>query len=383
MRILLVHTFYQIKGGEDSVFRQEIDLLSKSHEVQSITFQNRTGWRGAIQFLISIWNISNANILRRKIVAFKPDIIHIHNLHFAIGPIAILVAKKFDIPVVLTLHNFRLLCPSGILQHKGSLFLSSLTEPFPWKAVRNRVYRNSYFQTFWLSLIVWFHRQIGTWIKVDQYIVLTDFAKELFLNSVLNINVDSISVKPNFIEKPSYSAHPRNNTFLFVGRLMEEKGIACLINAFKDSGNCLKIAGSGPLLNLVEETCANYKNFEYLGNLDKVEVLAAMQKCTALVFPSTWYEGMPMTILEAFSLGTPVIASNLGAMQTMIRDNHNGLLFKPGDSGDLQKSINYWSSLSEDVKYTFRENAKQTFEEKYTAKINNEILKRIYNRVLD
>lgn len=378
MKILILHTFYQIKGGEDSVFTQEKSLIEKEHEVKEISFQNKSGLVGAFQFLFSIWNIVAAKKLKRMLISFKPDIVHIHNMHFGIGPIAIITAKNLGIPVVVTLHNYRLLCPSGILQHKGHLFTNSLHSNFPWKAVRYKVYRSSYLQTFWLAFCNWFHKKIKTWNKVDRYIVLTDFAKELLLNSNLEIMKDQVVVKPNFVSSNSIMQKDRAENFLFVGRLMEEKGILLLLNTFKDLDLKLEIAGSGPLINEVLEVCKNNDNIEYLGNLNKIEVLNAMKKCSALIFPSTWFEGMPMTILEAFSLGTPVISSNIGAMKTMIDHEVNGLHFETGNTNDLKKTVQKWFYLSDDSKQSFRTSAYLSFKEKYSENKNKTELFQIY-----
>ncbi len=247
MKVLLIHTKYVFKGGEDAVFEQEFRLLSQKIEVQSLVFQNQSGWRGLLQFIQSIWNVGCCQMLKRKVELFNPDIIHVHNAHFAVGSIVYAVAHKLNIPIVATLHNYRLLCPSGTL-HKGSnLFTESLHTIFPWKAVWIRAYRNSFLQTFWLALSTWFHKSIGTWKKVDKYIVLTLFAKELFLHFRLALNEIQLVVKPNFVENQQLGHLKRGAQFLFVGRLSEEKGIRTLLETFNQSDSPLYIVGDGPM----------------------------------------------------------------------------------------------------------------------------------------
>ena len=199
MKALFLHTFYYEKGGEDYVFNQEKNLLKGVAEIETLTFKNRTGIKGAISLFFSIWNLSAAKKIRKKIRQFKPDIIHIHNWHFAMGPIAIRVAKKMDIPVVVTLHNYRLMCPSATFYGKQGIHLKSMEQEFPWSAIRQGMYRDSIVLTFWLSFVNWFHARVGTFAKVNRFIVLTDFAKSVFARNFLGIDPEKMTVKPNFI----------------------------------------------------------------------------------------------------------------------------------------------------------------------------------------
>ncbi|RDB04733.1 glycosyltransferase family 4 protein [Runella aurantiaca] len=382
MKILLIHTFYNLKGGEDFVFEQESNLLSKHLIIDKLMFHNKQSFFGAFQFLLYFWNLSSSKRIKKSILEFKPDIIHVHNFHFASGPIIIRVANKLGIPIVVTLHNYRLLCPSATLLSNDSLFLDSITSRFPWLAIKKKLYRNSYIQTFWLGLVNWLHKKIGTWYLVDKYIVLTGFSKNIFLNSWLGRNPDKFVVKPNFIQNYFVSPVSRNNKFLFVGRLSEEKGITLLLNVFKNIDYQLLIAGDGPLLDDVCTASNTYNNITYLGSLNKSQILNEMNCCTALLFPSIWYEGMPMTILEAFSVGTPVIASNLGAMASMITHKFNGLHFETGNSDSLKSALDFWVNSDERFKKLLQENAKLTYDLKYTPEKNLDFIIDIYKSVL-
>src|SRR5882757_8276534 len=153
MKVLMIHTYYLQSGGEDTIFEEEHKLMCQTEEVRVLSFRNKSGIRGLFQFALSIWNVFAAGKIKKAIKEYQPDVIHLHNFHFAIGPIAIRVAKKAAIPIVLTVHNYRLLCPSATLLHDGSLFTDSIHADFPWKAVRKKVYRNSFFQTFWLAFV--------------------------------------------------------------------------------------------------------------------------------------------------------------------------------------------------------------------------------------
>lgn len=383
MKILLIHTFYQLAGGEDAVFEGEYRLLAKNHEVHKQVFRNHNGLKGAWQFFGSFWNARAKETLKKRMRIVHPDVVHIHNWHYAAGPVIIRAAKELGIPVVLTLHNYRLLCPSATLLMNGKLFTDSLHASFPWAAIRKKAYRHSALQTFWLALIIWVHKKTGTWAMVDKYVVLTDFAKSLFKRSVFGIPEERFTVKPNFTPPVAGNTLNRGNHFLFIGRLSEEKGIRVLLETFGDIDIPLSIAGNGPLEAEVLESCKLHKHINYLGRLNKEGVQAALQHCTALLFPSIWYEGMPMTLLEAFACGTPVIGSNIGAMQSMISHGYNGLLFEPGDAGSLKQQLGYWQSLSDGEKRVYQENACKTYQENYTPEKNEEWLKAAYYSVIE
>jgi glycosyltransferase involved in cell wall biosynthesis len=382
LRILLLHSYYTLRGGEDIVFEQELNLLREHNEVETLTFTNNNGLKGAIQFLLSIWNINAAKKLKIKVALFKPDVIHIHNWHFALGPIIIRTAKKLKIPIVLTLHNYRLLCPSGTLLHKGDIYTESLNSTFPWKAIFKKVYRNSALQTFWLALVVWFHKIIGTWQMVNVYINLTSFAQNIYNSSLLLIPKEKFVVKPNFVVGTNAKSKIANNYFLFVGRLSEEKGIRVLLQAFNNTSEILKIAGQGPLHEEVSKHVKANKNIQYLGSLDGNGVKLAMEECIALICPSICFEGMPLTILEAFSIGTPVIASNLGGMSSMIIHGYNGLHFEPGNSDALLRKIIYFKSLNMENRVSFGCNAEKTYQSHYTPSINCALLISIYKSII-
>lgn len=384
MRILLIHNFYQDPGGEDVVFEQEYSYLSEDHEVDRVTFQNKKGWKGALQFLLTPYNVYAGASIKKAIRKFKPDLIHIHNLHYAIGPICIRIAHRLGIPIVFTLHNYRLICPSAILYHGGKLLLDSIHEPFPWTAVRKGTLSHSVAKTFWVAASNWAHRKIGTFNMVGRYIVLTPFAESVFQKSQLHIPQQKFTVKPNFISPPKTARKiPRKNHFLFVGRLTEEKGIQILLNVFKQHDWILRIAGDGPMKDPVLKVSLNNPNIEYLGVLNQEEVLSEMAECTALLFPSVWYEGMPMTIIQALSRGTPIIASKLGAMETMIQHEHNGLLFLPNDVDDLQAKIGYWLKMDGATKEKISQQNILEYHTRYDPVSNKRMLLDIYKTLVN
>jgi len=384
MRILIIHNRYQDPGGEDTVVSQEKQLLGQTEDVMLLTFQNRKGWQGMWQTLWSPWNVWAARKVRRAIRQHHPDVVHLHNLHYAVGPIAIRVVKRANLPVVMTLHNYRLLCPSATLFHNGRRFTDSLHAAFPWKAVRLGVHSRSRVKTFWLALNHWVHRKLGTWRLVDRYITLTDFARQLFIDSSLGLPVEKFTVKPNFTigARPAVPAM-REDFFLFVGRLTEEKGIPMLLEAFATSGLRLTIVGDGPLRKDVLAASDRSPSITYLGPQEHASVARLLASCTALVFPSVWYEGMPMTLLEAFAAGTPVIASDLGAMASMVKDGYNGWLFSPGDASALREKAIRWAAMDPVDRQPLEAGAGASYETLYTAAPNRQQLLGIYQAAIN
>jgi glycosyltransferase involved in cell wall biosynthesis len=383
VRILIIHNRYQQKGGEDTTFEQELELLCQTELVKPLLFKNHSGWKGAIQFVLFIWNIFAASKVKKNIRQFNPDVIHVHNWHYAIGPLVIRTARKKKIPVVLTVQNYRLLCPSATLLVKGKLFLKSIYSSFPWKAVRQKAYRDSYVLTFWLSFVIWFHRKIGTWRMVDRYILQTEMAKKVFIASSMGIPDSQFTVKPNFIKDPGSSLEKREEYYLYIGRLSDEKGINLLLNVFKGKKYRLCIGGDGPLKEMVLKVSGEYPNIIYLGHLSAEKVRDMMARSSVMVFPSIWYEGMPLTLIESLATGTPIIASNLGAMSSMIKDGFNGLHFTAGNFEELSEKIDIWEALSENVKQQYYKNARIEYENIYTPDRNRQLLIEIYHSVIN
>jgi len=378
MKVLFIHSRYLVAGGEEVVLKLESELLKCEHEVEVLEFVNKYGFPGFFQFLISIWNPFAGYKLRKTIKRFKPDIIHIHNWHFACGPIVIRQAKYLNVPIVMTLHNFRLLCPSATLLKNGEIFTQSLKVEFPWYAIRKKVYRNSYFQTFWLSFIVWFHNKIGTWEMVEKYIVPSPHIIELFKQSVFKFPLERFIVKPNFVFPGNYSGVSRGKYFLYVGRLSVEKGLNVLLEAFGKINSELVIVGAGPLQAEVELAATKNSNIHFKGELQRADVFKLLQECTALIFPSIWYETFGLVIIEAFSVKTPVIASKIGASATLVESGYNGLHIRPGSAANLIEKLEEWIMLTEEEKRIKGENAEHTFKANFSPEQNAKLLTGIY-----
>lgn len=387
MKILFVHNSYQQKGGEDTVVAAEAELLSDyGHEVQLWSVDNKdlpTGVLGKIKTAISASYSYTSKMSALKILnSFQPDIVHVHNFFPQVSPSIYDACLETKIPVIQTLHNYRLICPGALLMRDGKTCELCITGT-PYHSVLYGCYRNSKAGSLVVAHMVALHRNKRTWNnKVSRFIALTEFAKSKFVNA--GFPAEGITVKPNFtkqqlsktLNKRSFSQPP---FALYVGRLSQEKGIDTLVKAWQniDKGIKLKVAGDGDFLPLLK----NQNNIEVLGFLKPDDIQELMQQALFLIMPSKWYEGFPMVLVEAFSNGLPVIASNLGSLAEIVTDGITGLLFETGNPEDLTTKIN-WLVNNQDACYRMRENAKIDFQTNYTPEKNVRQLLDIYESAI-
>ncbi len=381
MRIFVIHNFYQHAGGEDQVFEQEVHELSKDQDLQVYTCKNVKGVKGFLQYFSYPMNILEARRILRQVKAFSPDIVHIHNLHYGIGPWVVRRLRSAGIPVLMTLHNFRLLCPSASLFVGGKIFTSSLQEDFPWTAVKQGVLDRSVLKTFLTGFSYWLHRKLGTWNSVNRYMVLSDFAKNIFESSSFPVDGDRFVVRPNSIDLQPVEV-AKDGRLLYIGRLAEEKGILPLIEALMDMDVPLDIYGTGPQLEQVQQRIAQHPQIRYMGYQPREVLTIAIAEADALVVPSVCYEGMPMTIIEAFAQGTPVLASAVGILGEMVVPLYTGMHFDPFEKESIQDSIRRWMALGGVDKIRMGEHCKREYAAHYTLKKNMQLLLSIYREVI-
>ena len=373
MRILLIHNYYQDPGGEDGVFHQELAALRERHTVDTLTFQNRKGLAGVFQYLFYPYNLWAAFRLRRKVRIFAPDLIHVHNIHYASGPILFRTAHRLKLPVVFTLHNYRLLCPSALLFYAGKKYTASIGKVFPWDAVRKGVLDGSVLKTFLTAFTYRAHAWLGTWKNVDAFLPLTAYSGDLLLQGRLSISEKRIFVKPNFIESPASTSEEKGDYFVFIGRLSEEKGIHQLLAAFQSPGSPpLRIIGDGPLRNL---PCP--PNVRHLGYLSREEAGKHLAGSRAIVIPSVCLEGFPLAILEGFSRKIPVVLSREVAARDTIADGVNGFLIDPWNFSQKITEIGGLRQLSR-----IGEEGFQTYTRLFTKEKVMGLLEDIYKKLM-
>ncbi len=381
MRILLIHNKYQQAGGEDEVFAAEGDLLeAHGHQVLRYTVHNDrvAGMNAGNLVGTTVWSRSSYRELRTLVRRERPDLAHFHNTFPLISPAGYYAIKAEGTPVVQTLHNYRLLCPNALFFRDGHACEDCLGKPMPWPGVLHACYRGSRPASGAVATMLTTHRLLRTWTRmVDVYIALTGFARDKFVQG--GLPAERIVVKPNFLH-PDPGPGPRGGGYaLFVGRLSVEKGVEDMLAAWERLGDRapLKIVGDGPLADVVARAARRLKNVEWLGRQPRKQVLALMKEAEMLLFPSVCYENFPLVVAEAFAVGLPIIASDLGSLASLVDPGRTGLLFRPGDPEDLadkvQRALDHPAKLA-----NMSQEARSEFENKYTAERNYERLLDIY-----
>lgn len=384
--VLIVHNYYQIPGGEDSVVHNEKKLLEQhGHKVIVYSRNNRelntmSKWKKAFLPINTIFSLRTYRDIRRIIRQEQIDLVHVHNTLNLISPSVYYAACSMHKPVVQTIHNFRLLCPAATFYRNGGICEDCVTKGLRC-AVQHGCYRGSKLQTLACVISTTIHRWTGIYRKLS-YICLTDFNREKLLQ-LRGIRPEQILVKPNFTweQEQGQIITERKNQYLFAARLDELKGIKELLEAWKELGDAapkLLVCGSGSL----EEWCRTYIADNHLdmvhlmGQLPVEEVKRLVSESKVLILPTRWYEGFPMTIVEAYSVGTPVIGPNMGNVGRLIEDGKTGLVY------DREKGHGLFEIIRRAEREEFDyQRIREYYENQYSAESNYQRLIDIYKKV--
>jgi glycosyltransferase involved in cell wall biosynthesis len=386
MKILAVHNRYQRPGGEDQVFVDETALLeTRNHRVLRYEVHNDQVKQVNRLTLAkdTVWNSSAYRELGALIRRERPHVVHFHNTLPLVSPAGYYAARAEGVPVIQTLHNYRLLCPVALFFRDGRVCEDCMGKAVPWPGVVHGCYRGSRTASGVIATMLTVHRALRTWTEmVDVYIALTEFARNKFIEG--GLPAGKVVVKPNFVAPDPGRGQGGGGYALFVGRLAPEKGTETMLAAWDRLGTRipLKIVGDGPLRDRVVEAAARQSNVEWLGHRPVEDVHALMGKAEMLVFPSQWYETFGRVAAEAFAAGTPVIAANIGAVAELVEHGRTGLRFRPGDPEDLVTQVEWALSHSTELR-SMREEVRAEFEAKYTAERNYRALMEIYEGALE
>lgn len=381
LRILVVHCAYQQYGGEDSVVASEVELLkAHGHDVHLWTRRNADiasmpNWKVACD---TVWSTRTVAELEGLVANWRPDVMHVHNTSLLLSPSVFWAGRRHGIPVVQTLHNFRLACLNATFLRDGQVCEACLGKT-PLKGVIQGCFRESRTQSAVLAASIMLHRRMGTYAdQVDRFIVLTEFARAKFLQ--IGLPADKLRVKPNFLPWCEAPGCAKRTGGLFVGRLSVEKGIEVLLEAARGldlQRHPLTTLGTGPQ----EAATRAILGSRHLGHTPLDEVLEHMEKSAFLVLPSVCYEGFPRTVVEAFSRGLPVIASRLGSMAELIQEGESGLLFEAGNANELADRIR-WAHEHPSEMAAMGARARQIYEEHFTADRNHQMLMAVYQEAM-
>jgi glycosyltransferase involved in cell wall biosynthesis len=384
MKVLMCHNYYQEPGGEDQSFEGEIQLLeSRGHEVIRYTRHNddirsMSHWKVARQ---TLWNRQTYIDLRLLIRKERPELMHCTNIFPLISPAAYSAARAEGVPVVQHLRNYRMFCSNSLLMRDDRVCEDCLGKRIAWPAVVHGCYRESRAASAVVVAMQTLHSASRTWQrKVNQYVALTEFARQKYASHGLPI--EKISVKPNFVFSDP-KAGVGGDYAIFAGRLSREKGIETLLTAWPllKRPVTLRIVGDGPMAEQVRAAASQHPNIQWLGRRPIDELLELIGRAACLVMPSICYEGFPRTIVEAYSKGTPVIASRLGAMAEIVHEGRTGLFFEPGHADQLAEKVDLLLGDSATLA-KMRRAARHEYESRYTADANYGMLMSIYQRVL-
>ncbi|MGB0403684.1 MAG: glycosyltransferase family 4 protein [Salibacteraceae bacterium] len=379
MKVLIVHNSYQHKGGEDIVVQNETELL-KDQGVQVCSYvrhndeiKNDGILKKASLLFETSWSKATYKEVTELIAKEKPDICHVHNFLPLVSPSVYAACNDANIPVIQTLHNYRLGCINGMFIRNDTACTDCLDKGI-YNGVKNKCYRESTLQSYAVARMVATNNLKNTWNnRVDRFLCFTEFARQKFIQ--IGIDESKLVIKPNSVSVPESMIKSKSSTktFLFVGRLDESKGIKVFIEAAKRFPNFhFEIAGKN-----TSRISTDYPNVTYHGEVARDRVFDLINNSHALIFPSLCFEGMPMSILEAFALKTPVIASNMGAMKSLINHKKTGLLFEPNDVNSLCVQLEEFEK-NEPLINSIKDNAFEEYKNNYSDAANANQLINLY-----
>lgn len=385
MKILVVHNYYQQPGGEDLVFRLESQLLREAgHEVIDYTIHNdEVKSQGLVTLGVrTVWNRDSHAEFTQLVTKEKPEIAHFHNTFPLLSPSVYSASRAAGAAVVQTLHNYRLFCPGATLFRDGNVCEECLDKRIKWPAIVHGCYRGSRLATTAVTAMLATHHFLKTYSEqVDAYIAVSQFVAKKAIAGGLPGH--KVHIKPNCVHPDPGPSSACGNFALYLGRLSEEKGIRALLEAWRELGSTLplKIAGDGPLAPLVREAAAQQPGIEWLGRQDRKQVLELLKTARVMIVPSIWYEGFPLTVLEAFASSLPVIASRLGNLEMCVAPGVSGLLFTPNQPQDLAQKVREFLA-NPVLEAELRLGARSQFEQHYTGTRTYERLIEIYTGCL-
>lgn len=390
MRIALFHNYYQLRGGEDQVFELEVQALRKlGHEVFPFTARNEDSLRHAspLDTLRLAWNAphnpashaSIADFLRRH----RIEIGHVHNWFPVISPAVYAAHKELGIPVVQTLHNYRLGCANGTFRRHGEACTACL-DGHRSRAALRRCYRQSA-----LGSLAWMRLMDQGWSKgifadsVDAYICPS--SEVAAVHAQMGLPKEKLRLIPNACEDSFHqaelpAAEPRNGG-AFLGRLVQEKGADTLIDAWRDIDLPLRIIGDGPERAALQARAAAHKSIQFLGQRPHAEVSGLIQATGFLVFPSRWAEPFGLGIIEAMAAGRPIIATRMGAPSEIVQHEVTGLLVPPDDPQALKAAIEHLRDHPQKAAQ-MGQAARKTYLERYRPEAHAHSLTRLYQSLI-
>jgi glycosyltransferase involved in cell wall biosynthesis len=387
MRILIVHNRYQQKGGEDTVVAAEDQLLrSHGHEVERFEADNEhiqdvfSRVQSAVR---SVYSFPAKKRMHNALRELQPDIVHVHNFFPTLSPAIFIACSEARVPVVHTLHNYRIQCAAMSLYRDGHICEECVTSRSFLPGIRHACYRSSRVGSAVSGFGMALHAEMGTWSsRVSAYIALTELAAEKL--GSYRIPREKIFVKPNFVVDRGVG-EGQGDYALFVGRLSPEKGIQTLIDADRAGLLFMDVVllGDGPMRPDVDEAAARPgSRLKVRGFVDSDQTASMMKHASVLLMPSLWYEGDPLVVIEALSLGLPVIAATVGNTARTVAANKMGLVYPPRDHAGLAGALKWYADHPQEAS-AMRQSARSYYLATHTPELNYRRLLQIYAHASD
>ena len=384
VRVLLVHNYYQQRGGEDESFDSERGLLKAAgHEVVEYTRHNDEIKEMSSMLIATkaVWNRQSYADITALIEKHRPEVMHCTNVFPLISPSVYYAAQRKGVPVVQSLRNFRHFCLNSTLLRDEQSCTLCQKKFLAWPGVWHGCYRDSRAASAVVAFSFAVHRARGTWqSKVDLYFALSESQREQYVKA--GYSPDQIAVKPGFVEPDSGMGSGPREFALYAGRLESSKGVHNLVQAWEGSSERLKLVGEGPLSQALQEQTSGTANIELLGRLPRQEVAILMKQARFIVVPSLAPEAFGRVVMESFSGGTPVICTDAGALPDLVEHGTTGFVYKAGCVEELRTCLETMNALSEERISQMRQAARREFEMRYTPEQNLELLLRIYRQAL-
>lgn len=403
MKILQINKYFYKKGGAETVFFNTIKLLERNgHTVIPFCLKNEknesspyesyfvnypelseTSFFTKLRYTPSfIYNQEAAKKLEKLIIKEKPDIAHIHLLFNSLSVSILPILKKYNIPIVMSVHDYRLVCPAYTFKDGKGSFCEKCATKHYYNCILNKCSKGNFFNSLMLMLDSYFRDKFISPINyIDFFIFVSRFSRDKHIQIEPCFNNKSTYLY-NFTPSVENIQKEKGKYILYFGRISEEKGIITLIKAIKDSPSIqLKIIGTGPLLEELRQ--CNVTNIEFLGFKKGEQLINYIRNALYTIVPSECYENNPMTIIESYTLGTPVIASNIGGIPELIQENKTGFLFKTKSSEDLLNQIKKGLLVSEEQYNNMSELSKTYALQNFSEKAHYNKLIYIYKQLLN
>ncbi|GAA0606027.1 glycosyltransferase [Kribbella sandramycini] len=388
MKILLVHNRYRstAPSGENRVVDQEREALAGlGHDVrlferQSDEIEEWPAWKKATLPARVVWNPTSKRDLAAELESFRPDVVHVHNTFPVLSPSVLYACRAAKVPVVITLHNYKLLCASGDFYREGSV-CHDCAAGNPLPAVRNSCYRGSKLATATTVLNTRSHRR--SWRNlVSAYLFISDSQRQLLAG--MDFDADRSFVRHNYVPYNGPLASEAKRQVAYVGRLDAAKGAPLLMKGWDayreiagDDALKLVIAGGGPMLDEVTAWAADRPSVELRGMLAKPDIFRLIGDSRAVVLPSEWEETFGLVVVEAMAVGVPLLASAHGSFPELVTAGVDGELFDPGRPAELAKLL-LDVDTAPDKYAELGRNARTTYETRHDPTSNLQQLLDVY-----